>query len=514
MEYTLPGMEVAHFPGRCRMVRSRAKRKEALHADPGGKRMASLSRLRNRGITRTFPLLLAFASMACNLPLLNDLVADEQARDEADAYEYASDESIGIQIRSSTAEEITCDRLDFEPVMDFEIRGIPALDEPPPRSPYHDPVFGTCLIRVSDWPSDFASQGLSAGIKNEYSRVQSFNADESLLLAYSTEGDWYLYDAHSLQPLGRLPLVVEPRWDAEDPDLIYYSDETRLMAHRISTGEQQVVHEFADDFQGEDLAAVWTRYEGSPSIDSRYWGLMAVDQGWATTALLVYDRMMDEVIAMRETPSRPEIDSVTISPLGDYFLAYHDEYCEHGQLGDDAHPCGLMVYDRNLESGRSLLRIAGHSDLALDTQGVEVLVYQDIDQDTISMLELKTGETTALLPIDFTHSAIGFHFSGQAARLPGWILVSTSNGARPSATWMDDQVFAVELKPGGRVVRLAHTHSLYNENIEQDYWEEPHASAGHDLSQIVFTSNWGRSGTDQVDMYLIRLPLNWAASLP
>jgi hypothetical protein len=79
---------------------------------------------------------------------------------------------------------------------------------------------------------------------------------------------------------------------------------------------------------------------------------------------------------------------------------------------------------------------------------------------------------------------------------------------------MDDQIFAVELVKDGRVVRLAHTHSLYDERIEHDYWAEPHASVNRDFSQIVFTSNWGRSGTEEVDMYLIKLPTNWVPLLP
>jgi hypothetical protein len=79
---------------------------------------------------------------------------------------------------------------------------------------------------------------------------------------------------------------------------------------------------------------------------------------------------------------------------------------------------------------------------------------------------------------------------------------------------MDDQIFAVELKHGGRVVRLAHTHSVFDENIEHDYWAEPHASANQDFTQIVFTSNWGRSGSEQVDMYMINLPKDWTSQVP
>ena len=406
-----------------------------------------------------------------------------------------------------------CQYTQFNPLTNFEIQQIPSMDEPLPRVPFFDPVFGTCLVRVTDRSSDLIEGDLSKGMKNEYSRVQSFNADESRFVVFTTEGNWYLYDAITLEPLGQLPIWQEPRWDADDPDLLYYTEETRLMSYQISTGRQEIVHEFANDFPGKSLAAVWTKYEGSPSINGRYWGLMAEDQEWMTVALLIYDIETDQIVAMRETPPS-EIDSVTISPLANYFLAFYDNYCEYGQLGRDDSPCGLMVYDRNLENGRGLLRIVGHSDTALDAQRDEVFVYQDIDTDNISMLDLASGEITPLLPIDFSHSAIGFHFSGQAFRFPGWILVSTSNGARPSSTWMDDQIFAVELIQNGRVVRLAHTHSIFDENVEHDYWAEPHASVNRDFTQIVFTSNWGRAGTDEVDMYLIKLPSNWIFQLP
>ncbi|MBI3961929.1 MAG: hypothetical protein HY335_04175 [Deinococcus sp.] len=361
----------------------------------------------------------------------------------------------------------------------------------------------------------------SPGLKNEYSRVQTFNADESRILVRGVAATWYLYDAQTLQPLGQLPFggSVDPRWDADNPDLLYYSDETRLMAYNVRTGAQTTVHDFAADFPGQTLSAVWTRYEGSPSLDSRYWGLMAEDQDYLTTALLVYDVQTDRVSAIRDLRGtaeiNKEIDTVTISPLGNYFLAYFDDNCQPGRLGDDANPCGLMVYDRDLNNGRGLLDIVGHGDLALDSQGREVLIYQDLDTDNISMLNLASGVVTPLWPIDFSHTAIGLHISGRALRRPGWALVSTYNGGHPlDYTWMDDQVFAVELKASGWVVRLAHTHSLYDENQEQDYWAEPQASVNRDFTRVVFTTNWGRSGTGQVEMFLIELPVDWSELLP
>lgn len=239
-------------------------------------------------------------------------------------------------------------------------------------------------------------------------------------------------------------------------------------------------------------------------------GLMAEDQNWLTSALLVYDLQTNQVTATLDTRGWPaaarEIDSVTISPLGNYFLVYMDQYCAAGRLGTPADPCGLMVYDRSLQHGRGLLRIVGHSDTALDAHGREVLVYQDIDADHIAMLDLATGAITPLWPIDFTYTNLGLHLSGRAFDRPGWAVISTHDGDAASHTWMDDSVFLIELAANGRVVRLTHTHSLVNENQEHDYWAEPQASANRDLTRVLFTTNWGRSGTEEVEVHQVSVP--------
>jgi len=398
-----------------------------------------------------------------------------------------------------------------------EIYAVPGFAEPAPRQWFTDPTFGTCLVRVTDRKHDLSPGDASTGLVNEYARVQAFSADGSRLLVRGTEGTWYLYDAQSLVPLQELPLVVEPRWDTSDPDLIYYLDATRLMSYELSTGAQNEIHDFAPDFPDQKLSAVWTRYEGGPSRDRQYWGLMAEDEDWLPVALVVYDRETGAV-ALRDLRGVPgveqDIDHVTMSPLGTYLLASFDKACEPGQLGDDAHPCGLMVYERDLTQGRGLLRIIGHYDPALDAQGREVIVYQDIDTDQIAMLDLQTGEVTPLWDIDFSHTAIGLHFSGLAYERPGWAVISTYDDSDATYTWMDDQVFVVELETGGCVMRLAHTHSVRDEEQELDYWAEPHASTNADLTRVVFGTNWGRSGTGEAEMFMIQLPPDWSSSCP
>lgn len=396
----------------------------------------------------------------------------------------------------------------------FAVLQPPVLAEPPARSTFTDPVFGTCVTRVTDRVHDLLGGDPSAGLKNEYSRVQSYNADESRLLIRGIDASWYVYDAQTLLVVRRLPFdgSVDPRWDGSNPNYLYFHDGTRFLRCDIRSGDPTLVRDFATDFPG--AAFVWTRWEGSPSADGRWWGFMAQDGNARILAFLIYDLQTNTITARRDFTSFPGADSVTLSPSGNHFLVQVEDYCATGQLGTDAHPCGLMVYDKNLQNGRGLLRIVGHSDLAYDSQGREVMVYQDIDTDSISMVDLLSGQITALWPIDFSHTSIGLHLSGRAFQRPGWALVSTHDGDVASHTWMDDSLFAVELKAGGRVVRLAHTHSLVDEAQEHDYWAEPQATVNRDFTKILFTSNWGRSGSGATECFRVQLPSNGPASLP
>ncbi len=411
-----------------------------------------------------------------------------------------------------------CPGTDSPLVTDHEVYQPPEGPEPAARATFRDPVFGTCVVRATDRNADLAPGDTSAGLKNEYSRVQAFNADGTRLLVRGVDATWYLYDATTLLPLAELPFQgsVDPRWDASNPNLLHYIDGTMLYEYNVGGGQQRLIHDFARDFPGQSPNFVWTRYEGSPSRDGRWWGLMADDQDYLAADFLVYDMQEDRVTARLDLRDRSETerspDTVTITPLGTYFTAFH-EPCERGQTGTAEHPCGLMVWDRNLQNGRNLLRAIGHSDFGLDAQGREVLVYQDIDTDNISMLDLETGDVTALWPIDFSNTPIGLHISGRAFDLPGWFAVSTHDGDPKSYTWMDDVVFAMELKPGGRIVRLAHTQSLVDENQEHDYWAEPQVSVNPDFTRAVFTTNWGRSGTGEIEMYVIELPAGWSQQL-
>ncbi|MBN1565566.1 MAG: hypothetical protein JXA10_17105, partial [Anaerolineae bacterium] len=347
------------------------------------------------------------------------------------------------------------------------------------------------------------------------------------------EEGWYLYDAHTLQPIQPVQTSLdldEPRWDAQNPLRFVFSpwsdaDAPTLMIADVTptaagvTIETHSAHDFAADLPPEWNAVVmWRRWEGSPSADGRYDAFMVEDSDFITRGLVTYDWQADEVIGLYTvtTGEDNEPDSVSMSLSGDYVLAQF-EFCAPGTMGTYAAPCGAMIYTRDLSEGWGISRIIGHSDLALDAQGRDVVIYQEIDTDQIVMADLQTGAITPLFDLDYSQGGFGLHFSGQAVARPGWALVSVFPEESPldfsNPFWMSGVIYAVELQANPRVVQLAHHHSIRSE-AELDYFAEPHATVNRDFTRVLFTSNWEHYGTGEVEMYMIVLPDDWVERLP
>jgi len=402
-------------------------------------------------------------------------------------------------------------------VIDLEIYQTPPLPEPPPRVSFHDPVFGSCIARLTDRINDRAPADRSSGISSPLSAVQAFNADGSLVLARSTEGFWYLYSTHTLELQGTLPVYgsAEVYWDPVDPAQLYYFKGTSMVSYNLQNGRSVKLHDFSYDFPDEAVESVGTNNGASMSLDGRYWGLRAQGSGGQTIGLLIYDRIDHKVTASLELPEQSSVRAVSLSPYGTYFLAWHDFTCAEDTLEDGNSACGLVVYDQNLENARTLLPGPAPFDTTLDLQGQEVVVYYDIGMSSISMLDLETGERKALWLIDQSQSVLGVNISGRALLRPGWVLISTYGvQSHENFTWMDNSIFATELDPGGRLVRIAHTQSIASDEELTGRISQPKASPNMDFSQIIFTSNWGRAGTGEVDAYLIALPHDWTLNLP
>lgn len=423
----------------------------------------------------------------------------------------------------------------YTPIVGTTRYPVPAdLLLPEPRVAFIDPTFGTCLVRVTDRLNDFDSPQVN--LKNEYSRLQSFNADDSLIMVHGGKsGDWFLYDAQTLRPIQMSvtnAALGEPRWDVEDPYRFtfnpWWDADTRLMAADLMRSGDQfdvretVLHDFSDELPPEwHATTVWHRWKGSPSQDGRTDAFMAEDADFVTRGLVSYDVQNDAILGLYTVPHAEdnEPNTVGMSPSGDYVMAEF-ECCPEGQSGTYDEPCGAVVYTRDLSTGWGIARCPGHGDMAWDAQGHEVIVYQETSTDQIVMTDLATGETTALLELDFSGGSYGIHISGQAHHQPGWVAVSVHpEGISPDWSnpfWMVGTIVALELTANPRVVQLAHHHTLRDEAAEDGgYFAEAHVTVNRDFTRLLFSSNWDQAfGTNEVDMYLVVLPDDWIERLP
>ncbi len=368
----------------------------------------------------------------------------------------------------------------------------PSLALPARGATVTEPTQRTCLVRATDHVAD----NVSGFAVNDYSRREPFNANNSRYIVNSGNGYWYLYDANTLQKLSRLNGLsgdAEPQWHPTDPNTLYYvpgNGGTKLYALNVATNTSTVVADFAGKLPWSKAAHVWTKSEGSPSRDGRYWGFQVEDANFKILGYVVWDLQNNRLVGSKAMTTRP--DHVSMSPSGRWFVA----------SGSD----GTYAWSTDFKTKKQLHKATEHSDIAVGADGHDVYVSIDYQSGngSVFMVDIDTGVRTDLFPTYINGSYTALHVSGKAYAKPGWVLVSTYAGSASrdgSRPWYLDQIFALELKAQPRIYPIAFHRSKSN-----GYWSEPHAAVSRDFSRILFSSNWGGSSDAALDAYLIGLP--------
>ena len=186
-----------------------------------------------------------------------------------------------------------------------ERRPLPDNARPPFLSSTIDPIHGSCIVRVTD----NAEHPEAPARRNDYSRRQAFNANDTYFLLAASDGHWHLHDATTgrfirvLNNLNgatdRLAGDAEPQWHPTDPDLLYFlpRDGIGMQIYQLDlrTNQVSVVADMGPQIQQHwpDASVASTRSEGSPSADGRYWCFMAramVDNGsWPMRGVFTWD---------------------------------------------------------------------------------------------------------------------------------------------------------------------------------------------------------------------------------
>ncbi len=371
-----------------------------------------------------------------------------------------------------------------------------------------DPVFSTRVVRISDKTRDGYPD---TGIQNEYARSDPENKNGTLLVLRGNEASWNLYNARTfkrlreLKALGRGGQEAEPRWDSRQANVLYHLHRMKLMKLNVRSRRQKTVHDFGREFPRG--AYVTTGSEGDASLNRRWWCLAVADSDFVFKTVVVYDRARDRIVG-RKTEMESPVNYVSMDMSG--------RHCVVGYDNADA-----RVFSRDFGKEVKLPGEAvGHSDLARTTSGRDVLVYQNAATDWITMADLGTGRETRLLHIPFvTNTDIGLHLSGNT-RAKGWVLVSTYGSKKPPPgrrrSWMDRQLFMLELRPYPRVWRIAYTNCAQSPALsgEANYFAEAFAAINTRGTRIYWGSNWGRRNLRRIETYAAVLPARWWKRLP
>lgn len=373
----------------------------------------------------------------------------------------------------------------YTPVVGMVDKSIVSLSRPTKGVRQKDPAFGSCVYRATNHSAETGTSFL----RNDYSRRQAFNADNSYFLAYGYGGAWYLYNANTLQMIRKLAFhgTAEPQWDATNPKVLYFLPSgggMTLSKLNVDTNVATVVANFTGRLPWSSTYRVWTRGEGSPSANGRYWCFMAENSSSGMLGIFTYDLVNNTILGTRSMSTRP--NHVSMSPSGKWCVV-----------------SSTTVYSQNLSTSRLLYNGTEHNDLALGADGRDYYVYTDqANTGYVTMVDLETGARTALVPTWIGGTVTSLHISGKAFNKPGWILISTYSHSG-SLKWAHERVIAVEMKANPRIVSLVHHRTYIN-----GYWTQPHASMSRDFSRVLYNSNWGSTSSMDVDAYLVKLAPN------
>ncbi len=406
-------------------------------------------------------------------------------------------------VQQASAFDYVIDDLSFYP--------IPPLSKPAKGVPFTEPTFNVTITRITDAATEAETAGRScyAG----YPKHDIENADGSMLLIESCcKSNVGIWDAGTYQKLRCLPPAdygfykdskspVDPRWDATDPNKLFFIRRMTFNTYNYLDGSSTVLHDFSDEFPEPENIAINLAEEGDGSVDRRYWAFGVTwhaDSTWKCSGVVSYDVQQDKVLGVLPRPSGSCGNWVSATPLGKVALGTSP----------------ILIYDREFKDPPVSIDASGgvHGDFAINDEGEEV--YFHGKNGYWRMEDLKTGQSIELAPKDLG-SKMSYHISGNAFGRPGWGLVSTyALGQITPSHWADTSIFLVELtkrtSPPPRIWRIAHTHGA--DKVTHSYSADPFAKFNTEGTKIFWTSNWDDPEGIR-DIYQVDLPQNWHQEL-
>lgn len=365
-----------------------------------------------------------------------------------------------------------------------------AVDKPGYLSSFSDPSFpSTTIRRISN-----AVNG--EVIAPMYSTIQAWNADESLLLVY-TSGTHQLLDGTNYSFIRTLsdinPEDIETLfWHFNDPGILFYieSESTDFISYHIETQVKTTLVNLANLTNCSDGISFGNDVQ-MMSWDSDVFSFRCGN----STAY--YYRISNNTLTEFNIS---DINYTAPMPFPSGQLFYHQ-----GSVYDTS---GELVRALNLDY------VSEHSCLGQLSNGDDAyfaIAFEEGPnngcQGTLVAHNATNGHCFSVTPTSsYGYPKRGTHISALAHNntVGGWVAVSMIGYEEDGQSLLDQELFIAQVNENdANVYRVAHHRSDEN---EFDYFGEPHVTISPSGTRLLFGSDW--SGTEDgqsVDCYIAEL---------
>jgi hypothetical protein len=348
-----------------------------------------------------------------------------------------------------------------------------------------DPMFGTCLTRISDRTDD--AMAMDNPRDEDFDGSRFVNADGSLAL-YST-GFYRFFSFDPVTPRRAVATIAffyrVLGFHGASADTVIGIDGTSFETLVITSGRTTPRSSFtlpADLIPADDLRALGRALSADGSR-----ALVVVHGRDAT----VYVDTATGTVLGRSSHS---VGGAKVSPSGRWVVEFDDDVA---RVRDPA-----FTEEREYRGlGRSIVAKDvfvlpnGHDGLAL-VDGIRLWIF-DLDGTTEPIMDLALADESALGNLDFDVS-----IDGSAVDRPGWLVLSfgpcPSAGALCGGTeaWAKDKIVLVGVGATPVIHDLVWHRST----------RPPDAIASRDLRRILFTSTWNDAGPEEI--YAVEVPVS------
>ena len=378
---------------------------------------------------------------------------------------------------------------------------------------YIDPAFGTRVTRLTD----AVAMGYNR-VLHDYSSVDPFNSDSSLLVLYgeggSGNGRFIFRRATGEVVVSRATLntggsVSTLFWSRTDP-LTFYATRGGNQLWRGVISGSSVTWTSLRTFSGYTSISINGKGEGDISPDGDH--------------LLILDNTLTKVVLYKISTNEVSSELDTTTSWFDFvdFTADNEViFCSTANGAGNTQ--GMQVYSKNLVRLRQLVNFKGHSDRGRNLLG-EPVIAVEASEDLAGactggnwagaeLARISDGAKVCLLnPPDFN---MGVHCSLNGSFRTGWALIESYGptlanpiGSLPgdwASNWKKYYQEILLISLDGTVRRRLVHHRSRNQGGSGYYWQ-PRATMSGDGAYMIFGSNMGIASPDDVtDVYLVNL---------